>query len=65
MYLNRPWTRAIAKACRADDGRDWMLNSGVLDIDHERAGPRTHAIAAGLFAAYPLCHWLGYKHGRR
>ena len=65
MYLNRPWTRPIAKACRAHDGRDWMLNSGVLRIDHERAGPRTHAAAAALFAAYPLCLWLGYKHGRR
>jgi hypothetical protein len=65
LYLNRPWTRPIAKACRAYDGRDWMLNSGVLHIDHERAGPRTHAIAAALFAAYPLCLWLGYRHGRR
>jgi hypothetical protein len=65
LYLNRPWTRPIAEACRADDGRDWMLNSGVLHIDHERAGRRTHAIAAALFAAYPLCLWLGYKHGRR
>jgi hypothetical protein len=65
LYLNRRWTDPIAKACRAEDGRDWMLNSGVLDIDHERAGPRTHAIAAALFATYPLCLWLGYKHGRR
>ena len=63
MYLNRPWTRPIARACRAEDGRDWMLNSGVLRI--RDAGPRTHAIAAALFAAYPLCLWLGYKHGRR
>jgi hypothetical protein len=64
MYLNRPWTRPIWKACRARDGRDWMLNSGVLKIDHERAGPGTHAVAAALFATYPLCLWLGYKHGR-
>jgi hypothetical protein len=65
LYLNRPWTRPIAKACRAQDGRDWMLNSGVLHIDHERAGPRTHAVAAALFATYPLCLWLGYRRGRR
>jgi hypothetical protein len=65
MYLNRPWTRPIWKACRARDGRDWMLNSGVLKIDHERAGPGTHAVAAALFATYPLCLWMGYKHGRR
>jgi hypothetical protein len=65
MYLNRPWTRPVWKACRARDGRDWMLNSGVLKLDHERAGPGTHAVAAALFATYPLCLWLGYKHGRR
>jgi hypothetical protein len=65
LYLDRPWTRPIADACHADDGRDWMLNSGVLHIDHEHAGPRTHAVAAALFATYPLCLWLGYKHGRR
>ena len=65
LYLNRPWTRPIWKACRARDGRDWMLNSGVLKLDHERTGPGTHAVAAALFATYPLCLWLGYKHGRR
>ena len=65
LYLNRPWTRPISKACRAEDGRDWMINSGVLSLDHRRAGPGTHAFAAALFAAYPLCLWLGYKHARR
>jgi hypothetical protein len=65
LYLNRPWTRPIWEACRAQDGRDWMINSGVLSIDHERAGPRTHAIAAALFAGYPLCLWLGYKHASK
>ena len=63
LYLNRPWTKPIWQACRARDGRDWMLNSGVLKI--RDAGARTHAVAAALFAAYPLCLWLGYRHGRR
>ena len=40
LYLNRPWTRLDLAACRARDGRDWMLNSGVLRLDHEHAGPR-------------------------
>jgi hypothetical protein len=62
LYLNRPWTKPIWRACRARDGRDWMLNSGALRI--RNPGPRTHATAAALFAAYPLCLWLGYKHGR-
>jgi hypothetical protein len=65
LYLNRPWTDRIAKACRADNGRDWMLNSGVLRIDHRRAGPRMHALAALIFLTYPLWLWLGFARGRR
>jgi hypothetical protein len=64
LYLNKPWTRWMWELCRAEDGRDWMLNSGVLRIDPQRAGPRTHAISAALFATYPLWLWLGLKHGR-
>jgi hypothetical protein len=65
LYLNRRWTKPIWEACRADDGRDWMLNSGVFRFDHERASTRTHAASAALFASYPLFLWLGYRHGRR
>lgn len=65
LYLNRPWTRPLSRACRAQDGRDWMLNSGVLRIDHRQAGPRTHAISALIFATYPLWLWLGERHGRQ
>jgi hypothetical protein len=65
LYLNRRWTKPIWEACRADDGRDWMLNSGVLRFDHERATTRTHAASAALFASYPLFLWLGWRHGRR
>ena len=65
LYLNRPWTRPIWKACRADDGRDWMLNSGVLSLDHRNAGRATHAVSALLFTSYPYWLWKGYKDGRR
>jgi hypothetical protein len=65
LYRNRPWTRRIWEGCRAQDGRDWMLNSGVLHLDHRRAGARTHAVAALIFATYPLWLWLGERHGRR
>jgi hypothetical protein len=65
LYLNRAWTDPIAKACRADSGRDWMLNSGLLRFDHRRAGPRTHALAALIFLTYPLWLWLGFRQGRR
>ncbi len=64
LYLNRPWTRPIWRVCRAESGRDWMLNSGVLSVEHRDAGPRTHAVSAVLFATYPLWLWLGYRHGR-
>jgi hypothetical protein len=65
LYLNSRWTRPIWKACGAEDGRDWMLNSGVLRFDHRRAGAGTHAASAALFASYPLWLWLGWRHGRR
>jgi len=63
LYLNRRWTRPIWEACRAQDGRDWMLNSGVLRSDRRRAGRPTHAISALIFATYPLR--LGERRGRR
>jgi hypothetical protein len=65
LYMNRPWTRPIWEACRAEDGRDWMLNSGVLHLDHRRAGPRTHVISALVFATYPLWLRLGERAARR
>ena len=65
LYLNRSWTHPIAKACRAEDGRDWMLNSGVFRFDHRRPGTSTHAAAALLFLTYPLWLWLGYRRGLR
>jgi hypothetical protein len=65
LYLDRPWTRPIWKACRADSGRDWMLNSGVFRFDPRRAGGRTHLISALLFVTYPWWLRLGERRGRR
>jgi len=65
MYLNQPWTQPLARACRAEDGRDWMLNSGVFRFDHRGAGGRTHVVAALLFLTYPLWLLLGYRRGLR
>jgi hypothetical protein len=65
LYLDSGWTRPIWRACRARSGRDWMLNSGVLRMDPERAGPRTHAVSALIFATYPLWLWLGLRSARR
>ena len=65
LYLNRRWTKPVWEACRAEDERDWMLNSGVLRLDHRHAGRATHAVSALLFASYPYWLWKGYKDGRR
>ena len=64
LYMNRPWTRPIWERCRAQDGRDWMLNSGVLHIDHRRAGVRTHLVSALIFATYPGWLRLGERGAR-
>jgi hypothetical protein len=65
LYLDKPFTRPLWKACRAASGRDWMLNSGVFRFDADRAGRRTHIVAALLFAFYPVALALGLRHGRR
>jgi hypothetical protein len=65
LYLNRAWTQPLARACRAEGGRDWMLNSGVFRFDHRAAGPCTHALSAAIFLTYPLWLRLGYRRGLR
>jgi hypothetical protein len=64
LYMNREWTRPIWEGCRAEDGRDWMLNSGVLRFDNRRASRRTHLVSALLFASYPWWLRLGEHAGR-
>ncbi|TMC49256.1 MAG: hypothetical protein E6J14_09330 [Chloroflexi bacterium] len=61
LYLNLEWTRGLWEACRAESGRDWMLNSGVFRFDHRRPPPWVHAVAAALFATYPLWPRLGRR----
>jgi hypothetical protein len=63
LYLNQRWTRPIWKLCRADSGRDWMVNSGVLRIDDTKISSRGHAIAAISFFTYPIWLWLGWRRG--
>jgi hypothetical protein len=64
LYLDQGWTRPVWQMCRADSGRDWMLNSGVFKFDWRRAGPRAHKLSAAIFATYPLWLWLGVRRGR-
>ena len=65
LYLDAEWTRPLWEACRARSGRDWMLNSGVFRFDYEKPTATTHAIAAAIFATYPLWLRLGIRLGRR
>jgi hypothetical protein len=63
LYLNARWTHWLARLCRAENGRDWMLNSGVFRFDHRSAGGRTHLAAAAIFVTYPAWIWLGLRTG--
>ena len=65
LYANARWSHWIARLCRAETGRDWMLNSGVFGFDHAEAGLPTHVVAAGIFATYPLWIRLGRRAGER
>jgi hypothetical protein len=61
LYFNKEWTRWLWEMCKAESGRDWMINSGVFHFDHENVSPAGHAVCASLFAVYPLALKLGYK----
>jgi hypothetical protein len=61
LYFNAPWTKWMADMCKAESGRDWMLNSGVFKFDHEEVGRRAHLVSAAIFATYPIWLHLGRK----
>lgn len=64
LYLDQDWTRPVWSMCKAQSGRDWMLNSGVFRFDWRNAGSRTHKLSAAIFATYPAWLWLGIRSGR-
>ena len=65
LYFNMEWTRWIWEMCGAESGRDWMINSGVFNFDHENVGPGGHVLAALLFLTYPLWLKSGFALGDR
>lgn len=65
LYANARWIRWFWRACRAETGRDWMLNSGVFKFDHRRARWPTHLLGFAIFATYPSWLRLGRLLGRR
>ncbi|MFL5825786.1 MAG: hypothetical protein ACJ76V_04625 [Thermoleophilaceae bacterium] len=65
LYLNAKWTKPLWESCGAKSGRDFMINSGVLRLDHKRKDPAMHLAAGAVFATYPLWLLAGYRRGRR
>lgn len=65
LYRNEEWTRPLWEACKAESGRDWMLNSGVTAFEHERPSESTNRLAAAIFALYPVFLRWGVERGRK
>jgi len=61
LYFNMEWTRWIWEMCGAESGRDWMINSGVFNFDHENVSGKGHVLAALMFATYPVWLKAGFK----
>jgi hypothetical protein len=49
----------------ARSGREFMLTSGLAEVDEGSIGPLRHAAALSLFALYPLWFRLGRAMVRR
>ncbi len=69
LYNNVPGLGLLWRPFRAQNGRDFMWNSGVFNVNTD---PKTegaewplHAAAAGIFATYPFFLKLGRRLGRR
>src|SRR2546423_15620007 len=61
LYLNRPWTRGIWEACRAEDGGDWLPNSGGFKIDLRPDAWRRNSGSAMLFSPLPWSIRMGER----
>lgn len=61
LYLDARGIGPLPRLVHAESGRDFMLRSWVLPIDHRRVGWRTHLVAAAIVASYPLWWRLGER----
>jgi hypothetical protein len=64
-YLDAGWTRPLWKPFGAKTGTDFMVAWPWAHGKKRGRSPRTDAVAALVFASYPLFWWLGWDHGRR
>ena len=62
LYLDQGWTQPVWKLCRAESGATGC-STPASRLDWRRAGRRTHAASAAIFATYPLWLWLGMRRG--
>jgi hypothetical protein len=65
LYANLDWVDWLAKWCGAQNGRDWMLNSGVFHFDFLTPGTTTHVVSGLIFLTYPIWISLGAAAGAR
>lgn len=65
LYANAPGGRLIYGPFGARSGREFMLTSGLAEVDTERIGRARHAGALALFLLYPLWYLLGARAARR
>ena len=61
LYANAPGLRRLWGPFGSRSGREFMLTSGLAQVDERAMRPVHHVAALSLFAAYPL--WLAL--GRR
>jgi hypothetical protein len=63
LYNNVPGLGVLWRPFRAQNGRDFMWNSGVFGVNTAEAGWPLHAAAGAIFATYPFFikfgRWLG------
>jgi hypothetical protein len=64
LYNNVPGLGLLWRPFRAQNGRDFMWNSGVFAMKTDELGPPMHALAGGIFATYPFFIKLGRRLGR-
>jgi hypothetical protein len=64
LYNNVPGLGALWRPFRAENGRDFMWNSGVFGLETKQAAWPLHAAAAAIFANYPSFIKLGRRLGR-
>lgn len=65
LYNNVPGLGFLWRPFRAQNGRDFMWNSGAFNMDTEELSAPAHAVAGGIFATYPFFLKLGRALGRR